>query len=274
MGFLARERRVLGLHELLDMLDRGDSPPAGSVLVSFDDGYRNTLDTAAPILARHGLPAIVYLATGYVGRGEAQFIDTLYSAFSHRTRHALDLSREGLPAVMLRDPAIVRRAYVALEQRLATASVEDRTRVLAEVWGQLRPAVEPPRLTLTWDDVARLRRSYGAIALGVHTQGHADLTACAPDVAVREIQASIEDLRREIGETAADFSFPFGRSNETAEAAARAAGVRSAVVTEPAALVRPGANRLALPRLSAPTGMSSFPFLTSGGYPLRSLERR
>lgn len=37
------------------------------VIVTFDDGYRNNLDVAAPILQAEGIPAVFFVSTGYVG---------------------------------------------------------------------------------------------------------------------------------------------------------------------------------------------------------------
>jgi len=39
--------------------------PRNAAAITFDDGYRDTLTHAAPILAGYGVPATVFLATGY-----------------------------------------------------------------------------------------------------------------------------------------------------------------------------------------------------------------
>ena len=41
--------------------------PARPVLVTFDDGYRDTLTVAAPALAERGMVATTYITTGVVG---------------------------------------------------------------------------------------------------------------------------------------------------------------------------------------------------------------
>lgn len=43
------------------------TPPPGLAAVSFDDGLRNNLTTAAPILRELGIPATVYVATSLLG---------------------------------------------------------------------------------------------------------------------------------------------------------------------------------------------------------------
>ena len=42
--------------------------PARPVVITFDDGFADTLTVAAPRLARHGIPATVYLTSGFLGR--------------------------------------------------------------------------------------------------------------------------------------------------------------------------------------------------------------
>jgi peptidoglycan/xylan/chitin deacetylase (PgdA/CDA1 family) len=58
--------RFVTLAELAQRLNGGGSPP-GLAVVTFDDGMKNNLITALPILARLGLPATVYVAVGFIG---------------------------------------------------------------------------------------------------------------------------------------------------------------------------------------------------------------
>jgi peptidoglycan/xylan/chitin deacetylase (PgdA/CDA1 family) len=64
MDFLARRRRVVDLDTAVSGRV-GSGPPA--VAITFDDGYRNVLEVAAPILERHAFPATVFVPTAYIG---------------------------------------------------------------------------------------------------------------------------------------------------------------------------------------------------------------
>jgi peptidoglycan/xylan/chitin deacetylase (PgdA/CDA1 family) len=50
-------------------LDEILRPNGGGVVVTFDDGFRDFHDHALPLLVRHGVPALLYLATGFVRNG-------------------------------------------------------------------------------------------------------------------------------------------------------------------------------------------------------------
>jgi peptidoglycan/xylan/chitin deacetylase (PgdA/CDA1 family) len=66
-SLLRRGRRPLDEAAFLEGLRRGGRWPAGSFLVTIDDGYTSTLDVAAPLLARLRVPAILYALPGLLG---------------------------------------------------------------------------------------------------------------------------------------------------------------------------------------------------------------
>jgi peptidoglycan/xylan/chitin deacetylase (PgdA/CDA1 family) len=57
---------VVSLGAVRDHYVHGASLPPGAVLITFDDGYRDNLENAVPILRRHGYPAVVFVPLGYL----------------------------------------------------------------------------------------------------------------------------------------------------------------------------------------------------------------
>src|SRR5438128_1853545 len=56
MAYIASTNQVLTVEALVERMCRGQIP-RNALAITFDDGYRDTLTHAAPILARYGLPA-------------------------------------------------------------------------------------------------------------------------------------------------------------------------------------------------------------------------
>ena len=77
-AFLARCFRVMPLPDAIDALQRG-CLPAAAACITFDDGYADNLEVAAPILRKHGLSATFFIATGFTGGGR-MFNDTVIEA--------------------------------------------------------------------------------------------------------------------------------------------------------------------------------------------------
>ena len=66
LRFLAREFHPVSLTDAVDRLRLG-KVEGNEVVVTFDDGFRNQLDNAAPVLAEHGFSACFFLVTELLG---------------------------------------------------------------------------------------------------------------------------------------------------------------------------------------------------------------
>lgn len=218
--FLAQHRHVISLSELARQLKNGKQPEPGTVLLTFDDGYRDNLQVAAPILQRYGLPATVFLATAYVASGENQWIDRLYTMFTTRTRQRCELPPLGADREPrrfdLQNKRECLRAYHVCNRWLVETSHADRAEVLARLEKQLQPQAQPPRLTLTWDEVRELAARFPAFEIGVHTAHHVDLSRCSAETMAAEFAQCIGDVEQAIGMRPRFFSFPYGRSTAAA----------------------------------------------------------
>ena len=66
LRFLTRTMYPLDLPEYLERRRRGALSPR-SFLLTVDDGYVSTLEVAAPLLARYGVPAVLFVCPGLLG---------------------------------------------------------------------------------------------------------------------------------------------------------------------------------------------------------------
>jgi peptidoglycan/xylan/chitin deacetylase (PgdA/CDA1 family) len=57
---------VVALDDVLAFYRNGDLLPPRPVLITFDDGYRDNLEHAAPILARYGYPAVLFVSLAFL----------------------------------------------------------------------------------------------------------------------------------------------------------------------------------------------------------------
>jgi peptidoglycan/xylan/chitin deacetylase (PgdA/CDA1 family) len=76
LAFLRDTRELLAMSTFLDLLETGHLPANGAA-VTFDDGYVDTLKVAKPLLQRAGVPAAVFVTTGYVGNRREFWWDEL-----------------------------------------------------------------------------------------------------------------------------------------------------------------------------------------------------
>ncbi len=69
--WLAASGRVVTMTRALEMVAAPAVPELDPIVVTFDDGTADFAEVAVPILARHHVPALMYLATDFVDTGRA-----------------------------------------------------------------------------------------------------------------------------------------------------------------------------------------------------------
>jgi peptidoglycan/xylan/chitin deacetylase (PgdA/CDA1 family) len=98
-----RQLELLSAPGVVTTLDEAIGSGAAGVVITVDDGYRDFVDHAVPLLVRHRVPALLYLATGLVdGDGDPErlswgmlrdAVSTGYVTIGSHTHNHADLSR-------------------------------------------------------------------------------------------------------------------------------------------------------------------------------------
>lgn len=264
MASLARKRRVVSLADLVALLQRGESPATGTVVITFDDGYLDNLTVAAPILEHYGLPATIFLATGHVERGEPQWIDQVYSIFKFRSRNRLAWGVTDADGFDLAVAEQYQAGYRTVCKSLLSAAPDQRRTWLTKLREQLQPAAKPPRLTMHWDEVRSLVTRYRCFEIGGHTMEHRDLSCASKEEAQKELTGCARQIKENLGVQPQFFSFPYGRTSPKLRELVAEAGFRAAFSSDGfGPVIRDKTNLFALPRVEGPASMRQFDLTTS-----------
>lgn len=242
---------VLPLTEAIDRLDAG-SLPARAACITFDDGYADNWTEAAPILARHRLPATFFIATGFLDGGR-MWNDTLIEAVRRTEQIDLDLGDIGVPGLArldLRGLAQRRRSIDAAIGAIKHLSPDRRQSVVDAI--AARAKVELPHdLMLRSEQVLAMRRS--GLSIGAHTVSHPIIAKLSASEQRREIDASRQALQSILGEPVTVFAYPNGKPgqdyNDESTRIVRELGFRCALSTAWGA-ASDSSDRFQLPRFT------------------------
>jgi len=205
-GWLARDFNVLPLDAAIAALQAGRLP-ARACCITFDDGYADNLHVAAPILHKHGLPATVFVSTGFLDGGR-MWNDTVIEVMRRAPAGRLELAELGLGAVELNGAASRRLAAEAVIDAIKYQAIEERL-ARTEALIRLARATPPDDLMLSSDELRRLHGQ--GVAIGAHTVSHPILARLDAEAARNEIASGRAQLEKLLGERVALFAYPNGR---------------------------------------------------------------
>ncbi len=213
LEYLATYCHVLTLEEAVERLNCGDVPHR-AVVITIDDGYRDSYVNAFPILKEMGIPATVFLATSGIGTGNILWHDRAcwmisqtsvpyLDGFGSRHRYELD-TREGKRAAQDGVLWYLR----SLDDQCRIQAIESLSSHL-EVSGNPDP---DSRLMLNWNEVKEMHRA--GIRFGAHTVNHPILSKISLTAVVNEIRDSKETIESYVGDPVTTFAYPSGRPED------------------------------------------------------------
>jgi peptidoglycan/xylan/chitin deacetylase (PgdA/CDA1 family) len=243
---------IVSLEEALTRLEEGDERPF--VALTFDDGYRDTVEFALPVLERHQAPFTVYVATGFLDRSAGMWWLELEEAL--RRASTVEISDDGLAlALPTATPQEKTEAFVRIYWALRGGSEERLLRTvrgLAARHGVDRAAIVEAEC-LDWAGIEALGR-HPLATIGAHTVTHKMLAKWPLGVARAEMTRSKEEIEERLDRPVRHFAYPVGDPTSAGPrefALAREVGFASAVTTRPG-MIFPGHRDCltALPRVS------------------------
>ncbi len=223
--YLADNFNVIRLSQLIDMLERHETPRR-AVVLTFDDGFADTLHCAMPICYRRRLPITIFPVTSVVGNTgllwQHKLAWLMHEGLAPRVWDAL--AREGWDVGAREDlDDFVRRNF--------RADVPEILESVIRYFGVDSPALAARyRPYITPDDMADADPEF--VEFGNHTDTHPVLSAISENQQMVEIGAAARKIMGWTGRPPVAFAYPFGLRPHYTEATrmlVRTSGHRAAL---------------------------------------------
>jgi peptidoglycan/xylan/chitin deacetylase (PgdA/CDA1 family) len=183
----------------------------------------DTLERAAPLLERLGLPATVFATTRWLEEPGEYWWDALECALLAReTPPNLNVEIDGRPLTFATSTREERRAaHDALHPRLVHAPLGERDALVSRIVRWSGAANGSRRRPLMSDELVALAQVPG-MAVGAHTTNHLALPDQPADVQRSEVVDSLRTLERVLARPVTTFAFPYGAVDRATADLARA----------------------------------------------------
>ena len=227
LEFVGRHYSVVSLRDVKAAGNGGAKLPRNPVLITFDDGWRDTALHAEPLLRKHNMTAVLFLSTEVLElEGGRWWQDALVEVMADETsQQRLQAAIRNSSAPVAPDEPV--EAGRALTAYVASLPEGERRQLLDFALPGVFDAIRE-RQMLTPDDLLHLEG--GAIELGGHGHTHAPLTQA------KDAHAELRTSREKLGALwtgPMSMSFPHGAMNEALVSQAHKAGFELVFTSEP-----------------------------------------
>ena len=169
MNQLLRSVEIVPLESALYSLFAGRPLPDRAVSITFDDGYRDILDLAAPILANRNIQSTAFLVPGFLSGNAEAWWERLGRAIRCARASYVDFGEQRLPLHGAQDRM---RTVRTVEESVKALNHKARVAVVEDLVHQANPAGEYAHadLFLDWQGARELVAR--GVAIGSHTLDH------------------------------------------------------------------------------------------------------
>ena len=210
---LKKQFNVISLAEANRIIEGQSALERNSVLLTFDDGYRDNYDLAFPILQKHGVEGLFFLPTSFVGSRTLPWWDQIASLIKASKQRRIDLTYPVARSFLMErgDRQAVIRSALRLYRDARTTDGDQFIKRLAEVCDVPRITQAPERIFLSWDEARTMKRA--GMSFGSHTHSHPLMNKLSFNDQVEELCRSRSMLEAELGGTIDTVAYPVGSAN-------------------------------------------------------------
>ncbi|MBI5761247.1 MAG: polysaccharide deacetylase family protein [Planctomycetales bacterium] len=211
MEYVRRNFTPITFATLGKILDGEAECPRRPIIVTFDDGYDDNYLHAFPVLHAMGIPATMFISTGYIGTAKTYWYDHLSHLLLTTKRSSVFVAglNESLELGDVRSRRVATRRLlshlkrVPNDQRLATIDELD-----ASLDGDADRSATFESGPMTWQQVCEM--SAAGIEIGSHSESHPILANVSDGELHHELDESKRSIQSYVRRPVTAISYPVG----------------------------------------------------------------
>ena len=262
MKYLKEHFNVITLDELISCLKDKKSPPSGSVVISFDDGWRDNYIFAFPILKKYDLPATIFLSTDYISTSKVfwfHLVSLILQARALTSQKMIGILNR-VEQVSQQEKRLLTQYYSSGDvfiEKLKTIKPDIQEKIIREMIKESdirTKEIGKRRWMLNWEEIKEMGEN--KISFGSHARSHRILTHLNLDEIKKELTESKRAIEEKTKGPVDFFAYPNGDHAPRIKELVKETGYLCACTVEGTGKKQNETDLFALPRIGIHEGMS------------------
>jgi peptidoglycan/xylan/chitin deacetylase (PgdA/CDA1 family) len=185
--------------------------------VLFDDGYKDNIETAVPILSKYKCPASFYIVTDCIDKNIPTWTYIIDHVFLKTKKAKLELSYDFVPerfkSFQLQLNGQSNPTVKEIKPWLKKLSNPQRLLGIQSILSQCDDVPMPEKKMMNWSDIRQLDTH--EFIIGSHSHTHPMLASLQNESEISdELKISAQRIQQELGKTPQTISYPIGSYDE------------------------------------------------------------
>jgi peptidoglycan/xylan/chitin deacetylase (PgdA/CDA1 family) len=216
MNFLKNNCHPLSIDDFIEIKNSKSNLPPSSVIVSFDDGFKNNYENASPILIENNIPAVFYITSGIVDTKIMFWVDIIEDCINLYNKKYIELFLESKEIIKTDQKNNKIKAIEKIKIYCKKSSQKEKDRVITELINvsKVNPNVEHSKNyeKISWKELDSMNNEK-LFTIGGHSLYHNILSSLDDKTLENDIRESIELLEKNLNYEVKHYSYPEGQKN-------------------------------------------------------------
>ena len=216
MLYLRNNCNVISIDDYLEIRKSKECLPPKSVIITFDDGFKNNYTVAAPILADLGLPSVFYYTSGVINTNIMFWVDIIEDCLNCCKNASIRIELDQVYdfSIDSMDAKII--ALKKIKEYAKNVSNSDWDRIVNDIQNEtgVKACVEHSENyeKITWNELKRLYDN-SLFTVGGHSMYHNILSYKTYIEMEEDIRSSIDLLETNLKSSICHFAYPEGEAH-------------------------------------------------------------
>jgi len=197
--------------------------------ITFDDGYKDFINYASPILQKYKTPSSMYVVTDCVDNNLPPWTYVINYLFINTTHLSLELESKDLPPYLKKTEWKSMKERIKYVKKLSPFLKQlvnvERIIIYKQIVNEFNDVDMPDNMMLNWDEIREVHRN--GCEIGSHSVSHPLLAKKTNTAELKkELLESANRIKAEVGKFPVTLSYPFGSYNVNIEKMAKDVGYK------------------------------------------------
>jgi len=209
--YLSKHYHVISLADAVHIIQTTQKIRRNTVVLTFDDGYRDNYTNAFPITKKYNVPMTIFLSVDSINTRQPLWYEIITHLINNTSKREVDLLEYGLGKMTFKNSSDRQEALkkiVGQAKRMQEKQKQNLINYLTQKLADEGINQDLKNQMLSWDEITEMKNN--GVIFGAHTMSHPILTRIPLQSAKLEIVNSKQVIEKETGERVSFFAYPNG----------------------------------------------------------------